>query len=263
MNAILKQFKDFWLYFRMYSITSNKDSGRQLFKQRVYFFIVVIISVTMLVSQVGSRPNGVSYNMFIAFLCGSAFGAGYVTAIRPSLLSVSPYSPRQRIIFNYLSSLLYAIIASILYTVLMILFMLVVALIAFLVTGENIFVVEEEITTVSNWFNGFEVFFALYLYFSIYAISYIERRRNRNIVATVWFVVTEALTLLLINSVNRAWYGNGDIVPSFVFGGADVPARMGALACPWVPLLIAGILTLLAFAASLYLSYRRHRSRNF
>ncbi len=264
MNAIVKQFKEFWLYFRLYSRTSNGESSRQLFKQRLYFFIVTIFSVTMVVSQVGSRPDGFTINMLLAFFCGSAFGAGYVTSIRPSLLSVSPFSPRQRIIFSYLAAVLYAVIACILYTLIMIVFILVVALIAFLATGENIFVVEESFTTVSGWFNGFEVFFTLYMFFSLYAISYIERNRNRNIAATVWFVFTEAMTLLLVNSVNRAWSSaNGGVVPSFVMGGADVPARMGALAFPWVPLLVMGILALLAFAASLYLSYRRHRSRNF
>lgn len=258
MKYIKGQIKDFWHYFKLYYRVRQTSSGK--FRNEVYAFIALIFAIFIFYVQVNIGLNSFAINFFTAILCGSAFGMGMVARTKPSTLSVAPFSPKQRVVFAYLTAILNAIIYSLIFIAIMTVCMLLMALIAFLASGENVFVVSEEgVLDASKWSEMFYSLFELYLFFSIYAISHIERQRHRNIAITVWFVVSEALMLVLVNAIFRATYpGTMHFVMFTAFA-----TYIDNLANPWVPSLVVGILAAIAFIASVFISYRRHRSLNF
>ncbi len=258
MQFLKEQLSDFWQYFKMYQ-HSGSASSKTRFRKYIYLLVVSIVAFIMLSSHL-TGPGHLSLNYPLACFIGIAIGVGYVSNTKPSLISVSPFSPKQKTVFGYLLSIVYLIIFTVFMIAVTMLFILIVALFAFLASGENIFVIEESIIQTSYRGDLIYCFLGLCYFFSVYTISHIGKRKIRNIAITIWFIVIETLMLVLVNVVSTA--SNGGIYPGFSFS-ADVLLDIDKLAHPWVPILIAGILSAVAFGTSVYTSYRCHRTRDF
>ncbi|MDE6690785.1 MAG: hypothetical protein K2K04_02335, partial [Clostridia bacterium] len=142
MDKIKKQFKDFWAYYRLLRYGANA-SDRAAYRKFLPLILVIVIGAMIIVTQVSSSGDTFRFSMFLPFLCGMSIATGKVTAFRPSLIGVSPYTPKQRIAFSYIATLIRTVIATVIWTVFMIVLMLLLALVVFVLTGENVFVAEE------------------------------------------------------------------------------------------------------------------------
>lgn len=256
MKTLKRQFKEFWLYFKCVRKGVYSSSGA-LSKQNIFALILVIIAFIMFSMQTGFFVSGFSFDLSRSFFIGAALGVGLTAGIKPSLLSVAPFSPKQRVVFSYISTALLAIICCVFWIACMLAFFSVIGLFAFIFSGENIFVVSEDIIKKSAYYEGWDALFGIYMYLSVYAISFLQGAKRRNIVFAVWFAVTEALILVLVNVCNAAAQtGDG----KFLFF-TSVNEQIDCLALPWLPVLITGILAALAFAASLATSIIFFRSK--
>lgn len=265
MNKIKSQFKDFWAYFRLtrYGAPNDANNGS---RQHIFLLVGACATVLAVMFQTGMGGDTVALDFAAAFFVGAAIGIGITTSIKPSLLSVAPFSPKQRVVFSYLSAILMALIAFVFYIIVVLAFMLVVAFFAYISTGLNIFIAaEDDIISyaTSGWYDAFAAIYFFYMFFTSFAISHIDRQKYRNIATVIWFVVTEALTLVLINccadAYNRAVFndytGRHSIeIFSLLYTEYDY------LAHPWVPVLVLGVLTVGVMGLSVWLSIKRHRS---
>lgn len=264
MNKIKSQFKCFWAYFRLmrYGVPNDANTG---FRQNIFLLLGAIATVLAVMFQTGLGGDFFIFDFSVAFFVGAAIGMGIATSIKPSLLSVAPFSPKQRVIFSYLSAVLTGIITFVFYVVALLVFGLVIAFFAYVSTGTNIFLYEDEevMMTGSGWYNAFSVLYSVYMFFTAYAISNINRKKYRNLATLAWFAITEVLTLVLINCCADAYYrsafpdgtGRNRIVTfSFLYEEYDY------LAHPWVPVLIISILATAVIGLSIWLSIKRHRS---
>lgn len=265
MNKIKSQFKSFWAYFRLtrYGVPNDANAG---LRQNIFLLLGAIATVLAVMFQTSIGENFFIFDFSVAFFVGAAVGVGIATSVKPSLLSVAPFSPKQRVIFSYLSAVLTGIITFVFYVVALLLFGLVIAFFAYVSTGTNIFLYEDEevMMTGSGWYKAFSVLYSVYMFFTAYAIANINRKKYRNIATVVWFAVTEILTLVLINCCADAYYRNvfpdsgvrRNRIVTFMF----LYEEYDYLAHPWVPVLIIGVITAIAIGLSIWLSIRRHRS---
>ncbi len=269
MDKIKKQFKDFWTYYRLlrYGANASDKSG---YKKFIILIMILAFGIIIVMGQISSAGTTLRTSVFLPVLGCSAVATGVVTAYRPSLLNVSPFTPRQRIVFSYLATLLRAIIITVIWTVGMIVLMLFLALIVFVITGENVFVVEESaenaVRAISSYGYAHEILTWILFAFSAYAISHIDSRKVRNIVLVCFFAGLEIAVLILVNACGFAKQ-NYDIaagvnqgrVNAFFFG-SDVAVTIGYLASPWVVIVVEAVLAVAAIAASLYASVMRYKS---
>lgn len=258
MQFLKEQLRDFWQFFKMYR-HSGSASSKMRFRKYIYLLVVSIFAF-FLISAHLAGPGSFTLSYPLACFIGIAIGVGYASNTKPTIISVSPFSPKQRTVFGYLLCIVYVIIFTVFMIVITILFLLIIALFAFLATGENILIIEESIIQTSARGDLIYFFIGLCFFFSVYTISHIGSRKIRNIAITIWFMVAETLMLVFVNVVSTA--SNHGVYPGFSFT-ADVLINIDKLAHPWVPLLIAGLLTLVAFGTSVYTSYNCHRSRKF
>lgn len=260
MKALKRQLKDFRLYFRCYlkGVSTPNGSSAIWFKENAFELFVLLIGILFFMVNIGGTQGGIPVGVPVAFLLGAAFVAGANARVKPSLMSVAPFSPKQRVVFSYLSAVLTALICTVFYIVVIILFLCIIALIMFIISGENFFAVivnVPDVSVLSGNYVLFSLFLGIYMWASVYAVSFIPRRLYRNIAITVWLTVTEALLLILVNICDGALSGAG----GFVFL-ADLNVAIDRLALPWLPLLVTGLLAAAAFAASVISSVRFFRT---
>lgn len=270
MDKIKKQFKDFWAYYRLLRYGANA-SDRTNYRKFLPMLIVIVACGFIILGQV-SAPYSLRITMFLPFLCGVSIATGKVTssAFSPSLIGVSPYTPRQRVVFSYLATLLRAIIFTVIWTVFMIAIMLVIALIAFVISGENVFVAEEGAAStaraISSYGYAYEFLLWIICAFSAYAISHLNSRKVRNIVVICFFVGLEILVLILVNACGLAEQEykiaagiNDGLVKNFWLA-SEVSVTIDYLAQPWVVIVVEAVLCVAAIAVSLYASIMRYKS---
>ncbi len=271
MDKIKKQFKDFWAYCRLLKYGANQTDKTNIRKMIVVMMVAFVCGMIIL-GQIASSGGALRFTIFPLFLCAMSIATGIVTSsvYRPSLIGVSPYTPKQRIIFSYLATLLRAIIITVIWTLAMIAFILVIALIAFVISGENIFVAEEGAESVARVISTYgyvhEVLIWIIFAFSAYAISHLNSKKVRNIVLVCFFVGIEILVLILVNSCGFAKQnydiatGVNDGVREVFFLGSDVAVTIAYLARPWVVIVVEAVLAVAAIAASVYCSVQRYKS---
>ncbi|MCM1437845.1 MAG: hypothetical protein NC131_01350 [Roseburia sp.] len=267
MDKIKKQFKDFWAYYRLLRYGAN-SSNKGEYKRILPLGFIFAIGIVNIIPQI--TVSIYSANIFV-FLCIMAVSTGLVTSYRPSLIGVSPFTPRQRVIFSYLATLIRAIVITVIWMAFLAAITLLIALIAFVFSGENIFITEESAPHVAARVvcacgRAHEVLFWLILAFSMYAISHLNSNKARIISAVCFFVGLEILALGLVNACEFARQGydiasgiNDGLIESF-FLFSDVPVTVEYLAHPWVVPVVEACLTAAAFAASLYTSVMRYKS---
>ena len=266
MNKLKKQFKDFWTYCRLlkYGVNaSEKTSVRQYFP----FIFGFIVGVCIILGQGSSSGTYFRVSAFMPLMAGVAIATGLTTAYKPSLIGVAPYTPRQRVVFSYISTLVRGIILTVFWTVCMIVVILFFAFVAFIISGENLLVVEESVLpAVGAYGNAHEALFWVILVFAAYAISHLNGKKARYITLVCFFVGLEILTLVLVNLCGRAEQAhliatgvNDGLVKEF-FMSSDVSVTIDYLAHPWAVIVVEGVLAAAAFAASLYASIMRYKS---
>lgn len=266
MDKIKKQFKDFWTYCKLLKYGANA-SDKASYRKFFALGIGVVVCVMLILGQLSSSSDTLRTDIFMPFMCGMAIATGIVTSYRPSLLGIAPYTPKQRVVFSYLATLLRGIVITILWLVAMIVIGLVFALLIFIFTGENILVVEDSAERVlSAYGNAHEVLIWVILVFSMYAISHLNSRKARNIAAVCFFAGVEILVLILVNACGFAKLryeldaGLNDGLRPFFFLGSDVAVTIDYLAHPWVVIVVEAVLSVAAFGASLYASILRYKS---
>lgn len=265
MNKIKKQFKDFWAYMRLLKYGANQ-SDKTSFRRFLPLIFAVTFGIIIILSHM-SIDNSLRVTVFMPFLFGMSVATGIVTSFRPSLIGVAPYTPKQRIVFSYLATLLRAIIATVLWSVIMFVCMLLFALAIFMFTGQNIFTVKNEVyPAISAYGTAHSALVWVILVFAGYAIAHLNSRKARNISAVCVFAGLEILTLVLVNLCGRAeqmhniatGVNDGLVQPFFI--SSDVSVTIDYLARPWVVIVVEGVLAAAAFAASLYASVMRYKS---
>ena len=260
MEKIKKQFIAFWQYFRLLQRgAGNMEAGRRLRKYLLPFILVCVMIV------VTSSQMNLDFTIFEGVIIGAGMGVGITTAIKPSALSVAPFSPRQRMVFTFLSALLIALMAFAFIFAFTTLFVLIIAFIAFCVDGTNIFASASSAETYSAYGHAFSILTFAFFFFVTYAIFHLERKRNVAIASAVLLAVMEIFTLVMTNLCGNAEYPpfEATILPVSKFhfcGYADVRARIVNLYAPWAPILVLAIMNALAIAAAVFLTIRRFKS---
>lgn len=260
MEKIKKQFKDFWQYFcLMQRGAGTSESGRRI-RKYIPAFILVCIALILTSSQMG-----LNFTVFEGVIIGAAMGVGITTAVKPSALSVAPFSPKQRMVFSFLSALLIALIALLFIIAISAVFLLFIAFLVFCIDGENMFVSSMPTETYSAFGYAFSILTFALFFFATYAIFHLERKRNVTLASVALLVIMEILTLVMTNLCGNAPYAPGEITTLPVIeyhfcAYADVRTYIANLHAPWAPILVLGIMNALAIAASIILTVRRYKS---
>lgn len=260
MEKIKKQFIAFWQYFRLLQRgAGNRETGLRM---RNNILPLIFVCFMLIVT---SMQMGLNFTIFEGVIIGAGMGVGITTAIKPSALSVAPFSPGQRMVFTFLSALLMALIGLAFIIVFSCLFLLLIAFIAFCVSGENIFASASLMKNYSAYGRAFSILAFAFVFFATYAIFHLERKRNVAAASAVLFAVMEIFTLVMTNLCGNAEYSpfEATIMPVTKFhfcAYADVPARITNLLAPWAPILALAIMNASAIAAAVFLTVRRFKS---
>lgn len=256
MGKIKKQFKDFWQYFRLIQRgAGTAEAGRHI-RGYIPAFIIIIVALILTSTQMG-----LTFTIMHGVFIGSAMGVGITTAVKPSALSVAPFSPKQRVVFSFFSTLLMAIIASFFIFAISMVFVLFIAFIAFCVDGENIFESALPAENISAYGYSFAILVFILFFFVTYAIFHLERKRNVVIASAVFLAVMVIFTLVMTNLCSNAIAQYHNPQPEFHFSSyANVPDLIVFLSLPWLPILILCIMNALAIAGSIVLSIKRFKS---
>lgn len=261
MDVIKRQLKDFWSYFRLCRWGFNQAQYKRSYLPLI-FAVVAGTMITFIQTGITEGGSGVTFNLWWFMLVGASLGMGLATSLKPTLLSVAPFTPKQRVVFSYLTIALQTLMFTVIYVVSVLAFMAFIALVFFIFRGENIFVVSDdpEFTSAVIFYsvNGkaMQILFMLLNTFAVYAATNLERYKSRCWALAGFYVGYEILTLALINGCSRALGGT-----HFRFGG-DVWFWSDSLSDPWLITVILAVLVVIAFALSLLLSIRRHKSDN-
>lgn len=251
MKAIKRQFVDFFNYFRMMSRGVNNNNNRQKIGRMIFIYIVYFVLAAFILAQTCDIVN-----FFYGAFIGSVISMSIVTYIQPSALAIAPFSPRQRVVFNFLCTFLLGLFYAVLITIFSIILILIMALFLFLITGENLLVFEESIASgYPAYGEAYNALLGTFMYFAIYAVCYIRSKRARVISGVALLVGLEIFSLIMVNLCGRYEYS----FYSFQIY-SDVARNITALAHPWIPILILSLFSALAIAASVALTIRRFKS---
>ena len=260
MNSIKKQFKDFWAFNKLIRYGVNR-TGAGVFKlSYVWLNMIIMFGTFFICSQI---MNGAStwfaVDIWFFALMVSALMVGSMTASKPSLISVAPFSPKQKVVYSYLSALLTALIIIVFWVAFMTLFFLLIALMTFVFTGENVLIAGTDetldILKRSAYGNAFCAEFEITMAFGVFAISHINGNKNRIIASLCFLGGMEVLALILTTICGCAATGERKFWFAYdVFYGIDF------LNHKWLVLVVGGILSVCAIAASLYTTIKRHKS---
>ena len=254
MDKIKKQFKDFWQYFKLVERGAGSSEAGKRWRKYIPSVIIMIFAVIILFAQMG-----LDLPIFAGVLIGASMGVGISTAVKPSALAVAPFSPKQRMVFSFLSTLLAALIASVFIVLISAVFVLIIAFIAFCVDGTNMFAAASTAEAYSAYGNAFGVLVFTLFFFVSYAIFNMKRKRNIVIAAAIFFALMEVFTLVMTNLCHNA--AGLIIYDSFSFSAyANVRELITYLSMPWLPILFLCIFNVAAIAASVVMSIRRYRS---
>ncbi len=258
MDKIKKQFKDFWQYFKLVERGAGTSETGKRFRGYIPSLLIMIFAVIVLFAQMG-----LDLPLFAGVLMGAAMGIGISTAIKPSALSVAPFSPKQRMVFSFLSTLLAALIAFLFIVAISAVFLLIIAFIDFCIYGENMFSTFPSSVPYSAYGNAFGVLVFTLFFFAAYAIFHLERKRNVVITSVIFFVLMEVFALVMTNlcinavpEVHPMMYNSASSFSAY----ADVRRLITCLSLPWLPILFLCIFNVAAIAASVIMSVRRYKS---
>ncbi|MDE7087800.1 MAG: hypothetical protein K2O67_06375 [Clostridia bacterium] len=267
MNKIKKQFKDFWLYFRLTKYGVNLSDGETVKRYiPVLMGVIAGIFVAFIQFLITKNQSGISFTfgvMFLPFACGSAIGSGMATCQKPSLIAAAPFTPKQRMVFSYLATLLRAVI---IYVIAMAAFLLVILVAGCLISiavGEWVLVIDSgfisEFVAPTPYEVAFRFLFCAFYFFSYLAICNTDRAKYRNIATACFFFGVLILSTVLTNVCGYAMQSFSSFRQYFFFS-IDMAEGLNALTHPWIVILVLSILTAGSIAASVFTTIKRFKS---
>ena len=226
-----------------------------------------LIACFIVAGQMSHGDNYITFSLLMPFMAMSAIATGITTSIRPSLLGVAPFTPRQRVVFSYLATAIRSVVFCVICTAAITVGLLFVALVAFIISGENMLVVTDSLLPTPGAYGlAHDALYWIILIFSAYAIAHINGNKARNITTAIFVAVAEALTLALVNVCGHAEQAhniatgvNDGLLQNF-FMSSDVSTTIDYLAHPWAVILVESMLAAAAIGASLFFSIKRYKS---
>ncbi len=266
--GLKKQFKDFCLYMRLtkHGVKANSAVFKE-YTPLILCLAAVVLASMIEYSSANLTDSGytLSASIFsLPWFCGSAIGMSICLAHRTSALGVSPFSPKQRVVFTYLAIIIKAIVAYVLilalYIVITLLFSVLVWVFIGLTQGEWAdfpFVVEESVPRAySHYAAAFECLYSLFITFAFHAIANIKAFKHRTVISVIAFAGVIVFNCVVANVCCNA-AADGAIK---YFTCANLHNTVESLSCPWVLILIMALLSAAAIAASVYLTVKRLKS---
>lgn len=258
MNKIKKQFKDFISYYRLCKYGANTSDGETVKIYIPVIFCAVASMMLMLLQFYIARVHSggvLSCSIevfFIAFLCGGAIYIGIVTRYKPSQLGVAPFTPRQRVIFSYITALVKATVLFVICFAVMLLALFLAGCFISAVLGEFVFAVEgyinESTVYTSPYAHLFNFLLGAIFFFAYFAICNIDRAKYRNIAA-----VSFAVGMVILSTVFANVCGAGTFL-------MDINYCLDSLKYPWILFLVQGVLVVAAFIVSVFVTIKRFKS---
>lgn len=225
---------------------------------------VVIASLAQYLSSTGSGFS-LSFEIFIMpFLCGSACGIGISKAHRTSMLAVSPFTPRQRTVFSYITMVINAAVFYIIFIVLFIGITLLFSLVFWAAMGFAYgewtpfpFVVEESMPRAfSAYAAAYEGLYCIFLTFTVHSIANISEDKKRNI-----FSIAVTAGVIIFNCIVANICRNAALDGGFkYFSSANLHTTIECLKYPWILIIIMVLLAAGAIAASVCLTIKKNKS---
>lgn len=267
MDKIKKQFKDFKNYYKLIRYGVNIGNG-ETFKSYLPVLICLIIGIMVAYIQflVERFSGGFSIPMdvfILPFFIGATIGIGVVTLQKPSLISVAPFTPKQRKVFSYLAIFLRAIIIYVITVVAIIGVMFLVACIFSLYLGEFVFVVEgglaDSIVLPSPYEESFRMLFCATYFFATVAICNIGRATYRNI-ACISFTVATFIISFIFTAVNGYLMDIASETYVTYYFTIDLKAYFEFSKYPWISIVFLSITTVAAFILSVISVNRRFKN---
>ncbi len=252
MNAIKRQFVDFFNYMRLSRCGVNANASRQKISRNIILYILFFVVIAFVLSQ---TTSGVDF--IFGAMIGGFLGASLRASIKPSAMSVAPFTPKQRMIFSFLSSVIIGLFYAFLILIVSIIMVLFMALVLFLITGENLLVFEASVTQefYSAYGYAYEMLLAVFVYFALYAISNLTNNRARIISGVSLILTLETFSLIMANVCGNFEYS----FYSFRIY-CDVAENITTLSMPWIPILILSIASALAIAAAVAITIMRYKT---
>ena len=256
MKAFKQQIKDFFNFYRLTWRGINYKERATAGYGPIYAMIFALIILCTI--QIG---DGGEFFMFFAALAAGLVGAA--TSVRPSLLSVAPFTDRQRIIFSFLSAVVNAIIFYLCLVLFVGFVVLFVAFMVFCMTGENVFVFgldtpEIEVFYGSPYYDGFYFLLVAFFFFATLAITMIDKRKLRNTVGGCFVGGMEVFFLIIVNICGNV----GREKPTFFFFD-QIEYSMAYLSAPWALLVVMGVMLAVAIFFAVFLTIKRFKRRKF
>ena len=255
MNKIKKQFKDFWNFYRLLNYGYNvRESNRSM---GVCYLIAALCAVASML-HFGSA----SFSILVVFLV-IVWSVGRATFDKTSFISLSPFTPAQRVAFTYLTILFSAVLFAVLIAAVTLVLISVIALIVFCIDGSNFFVTEKIFAKFGalTFTTGGGILALTYaiLALSTLALVHIDNKKIRNIVSVSFGVSYEVMLLIIANVCGfAAQRGQGVIKPFFFM--VNLYEAADKLNYPWITFTVLGALSAAAFGVALWLVIKRFGS---
>lgn len=264
MNRIKKQFKDFCNYYKLTRCGVNSDGNTIRSYIPVYLCTIVGILLAYIQFMVSRGENAFSLSlviMFLPFICGMVIGTGMINNRKTSLLSVSLFSPTQRIVFSYITTFVRALVFFVLYLVMFFAIFFIIGCIISLFVGEFVFVVEEDyvspIARLSPYASAFKALFSVMYVFALMAICNMPRTKYRNVAALSFSFGVLVYSCIITNVCGYAMQEENNLAFFFMI---DINSGLAALKYPWIVIVVQGVLALIAIAVSLYTTIKCFKS---
>lgn len=263
MNGFKKQWKEFWAFYRLSGYGMPVEADRMFFGKDSIFSTILFLGIILngIQTSIMGDHMTISISLFMLTIVGVA--TGVTTRNKIALVNVAPFTPRQRVAFVFLATIVRSTIAMLILAAAGIVIMLFVTLVVFLATGENVLVVGgNEIaggTFYSAYGESLNSMIALGLFFALFALAHMNNVKARNMSA-IGFVGGLFVATAILNTVlgNRAKGGKFNV---YVFG--DTYVWIDSLAHPYIPLIVCGVLCAVALALAVYAVIKRYKSAKF
>ncbi|MDE7087801.1 MAG: hypothetical protein K2O67_06380 [Clostridia bacterium] len=259
MKKVKNFFKNFWSFYRLTGVGTNvRGAGRKISPFAVTMFATFLSCFTAFMHL------GSSYMFGLGLVaCMLAISIGQATYDKTALISVAPFSPKQRVAFSFLTMLLNMLIFITAINAITWIVFLTIALIVFCITRGNIFITEfAEImqpTPISPYGAGTLVLVFFIIFFAALALSHIDKSKTRTICSVAFFGVSEVIALSIANACGFAAQQGQGVIQNF-FLEVDLVNTIDKLNHPWIVIAVLAVIVAALFAVALWLIIKRHKS---
>ena len=256
MNKIKKQFKDFISYYKLCKYGANISEEETVISY-IPVILCIIASMTSMLMQFYVKTYIEGYVslsfevIFIVCASGAAMNIGMVTRPKSSLISVAPFTPKQRIVFSYLAALVKAVVLFVLSFAAILLAVFIGGCIFSVVEGSFVFGGDMSgcVDYTSRYTPVFYFLSCVIFFFAYFAICNINRAKYRNIAAVCFAVGMIILSTVLVNV-----YEHGAKLIT------EINYCLDGLKYPWIVFVVQSVLAVGAIVASVFATIKRFKS---